>query len=301
MNTANLRIIFIDVGWGDSILLDATDAKGNHEFALVDSNDSTNSPSGKNFLKRYFERLGRWPGAYPVFKYVFTTHAHDDHICGIQGVLRTFGTKSLFSSFCNPSTSLAFANLRRWALVAKSNHHRVATTVDYLWLNRKTLTLGPATIDVLWPPDCAGNAFDLGNENNNSLVLAFTLDKVRLVLTGDCEAKNFDVSSLADYVQMPKTGLRMVQSPHHGARNGIFDGAGTKSSFLDQIIPNPITKNRPLPLVGISCHPRPHHHPHSDVITELDLRGISQPYRTDKYYHLVFIAEDNQVTVEYSH
>lgn len=114
MSTKTLRVIFIDVGWGDSILLQATDENEEHEFALVDCNDSANYASGKTFLKRYLERLGRWPGNYPVFKYVFTTHAHDDHISGIQGVVRMFGTDALYSSHCNPATSIAFANLRRW-------------------------------------------------------------------------------------------------------------------------------------------------------------------------------------------
>lgn len=300
MSTTSLRVIFIDVGWGDSILLHATDNKGADEFALVDCNDSTNNTSGRIFLKRYFERLGRWPGTYRVFKYVFTTHAHDDHISGIQSVVRMFGTDELYSSHCNSATSIAFANLRRWAQKATRNHVPVANMVDYLWFNKKSLKLGPVTVDVLWPPDRAGKPFDPANENNNSLVLALTLNQVRLVLTGDCEAPNFDTAA-ADFVQLPKSRLWMVQAPHHGARNGIFDGPGTKSSFLDQAIPKPVTKTRPLPLVGISCHPRPHHHPHADVITELDARGIPEPFRTDKFYHLMFVSDGKGVTVEYTH
>jgi competence protein ComEC len=301
MSQALLKVIFIDAGWGDCILLHATDDNGKDEFALVDCNDSPNYSSGKTFLKRYFERLGRWPGNYRVFKYVIATHAHDDHISGIQGVVRMFGTDTLFSSHCNTATSISFANLRRWALGGTRNHQKVANSVDYLWFNSQTLSLGSTQINVLWPPDRAGKAYDLTNENNNSLVLALTIGQVRLVLTGDCEGKNFDTASAGDYVQMPASQLWMVQAPHHGARNGTFDGPGTKSSFLDQVIPKAVSKIRPLPLVGISCHPRPHHHPHSDVITELDTRGIAEPLRTDKFYHLVFIADGKGVTVEYSH
>ena len=297
MNTPKLKIVFIDVGWGDSILIDATDASGESHFALIDCNDSTNSLSGRNFLKRYFERLGRWPGGYRVFTYVFTTHAHNDHVSGVQGVLRAFGTDFLYSSRCNKGPSHAFSNLIRWARRATRMHNKVANTVGYLNSSSKPLPLAGASISVLWPPDRGTAPYDSTNENNNSLVLQIEIGDVIFVLTGDCEATNFDTAT-SDHVKLPTKDLQMIQVPHHGARNSIFDGPGRTSSFLDQIL---LPRSVPIPYFAISCHKRPHGHPHPDVIAELAHRGVACPFRTDEHWNLVFSTDGATVTVEYTH
>lgn len=296
---ARLRIIFIDVGKGDSIFLHASDANDAHEFALIDCNDTTNCQSSRVFLKRYFDRNGFNPVSFPAFKYVFATHAHSDHINGIQRVLRSFGTETLYSSVCNRATSLALVNLQRWATTATSSHRRVANAVDDLWRNKvMSLPFGPATISPLWPPDCGAIPFDPRNENNNSLVLALKLKNVELVLTGDCEAGNFDTSKV-DHVQLPR-GLQLIQSPHHGARNGGFDAAGA-APFFDQLESVTTAAGLPAPKVAISCHPRPHGHPHPSIPAEFDARRIREIYQTDEHYHLIFETEGTRVEVQYTH
>lgn len=298
--TTKLKIIFIDVGWGDSILIEATDTYGVSHFALVDCNDTTNSLSGRNFLKRYFERQGRWPGAYRVFKYVFTTHAHNDHVSGVQGVLRAFGTDCLYSSRCNAGSSHAFSNLIRWAKRATRMRNKVANIVDYLSSSSMPLPFAGASIYVLWPPDRGKSPYDSTNENNNSLVLQIEFGDVIFVLTGDCEAPNFDVSA-SDHVPLPTRHLEMVQVPHHGARNSILDGPTRKSSFLDQILPSGSSSPVVSPRFAISCHKRPHGHPHRDVIAELARRGVACPFRTDQHWNLAFSTDGVSVNVEYTH
>jgi len=164
----------------------------------------------------------------------------------------------------------------------------------YLSLGQ-TITLGPVRIDVLWPPSLNGNYWDQNDENNNSLVLAFTLDKVRFVLSGDCLAGNWDTSK-ADHVTLPRHGLRLVQVPHHGARNGLFDQNG-QTPMLSQIAS--IGKNNP-PVLALSCHTRPHSHPNTSVIQQLDGQGLTY-FRTDEHYHLSYSTDGTQVEVSYSH
>ena len=50
---SQLKIILIDVAWGDSIFLEAIDNRGNESYALIDSNDSTSYKSTLIFLKKY--------------------------------------------------------------------------------------------------------------------------------------------------------------------------------------------------------------------------------------------------------
>lgn len=297
MQGKRLEVTFIDVGWGDSILIEARDDQENATFALVDSNDTPNYPASLIFLKRRFERLKLHPFAYPMFEHVLVSHAHADHVNGIQSLLRNFGSKNLYASKCDPNNNVVFANLERWVRTAKRNKQPVIQNpLKYLSQN-DWFMLGPVRIDVLWPPFNGGNPWDANEENNNSLVLALTLDSVRFVLTGDCLAENWDTSRAPNCVKLP-SDTRMVQAPHHGARNGTFD-ASKKTPLLDQI--TAIHQKKPNTIeLALSCHIRPHKHPHVDVVSEIDTRKIER-YRTDEESHTTFRTDGSRVEVCYSH
>ncbi|MDX1686035.1 MAG: hypothetical protein R3275_12425, partial [Saprospiraceae bacterium] len=53
---SQLKIILIDVAWGDSIFLETIDDNGQENYALIDSNDTVNYKSSFIFLKRYFQK-----------------------------------------------------------------------------------------------------------------------------------------------------------------------------------------------------------------------------------------------------
>ncbi|MHB8968835.1 MAG: hypothetical protein ACYC3X_02525 [Pirellulaceae bacterium] len=57
----------------------------------------------------------------------------------------------------------------------------------------------------------------------------------------------------------------------------------------------------PAPKVAISCHPRPHGHPHLTIPAEFDLRGMRDVYQTDEHYHLIFENDGVALTVQYTH
>src|SRR6185312_16351157 len=126
-------------------------------------------------LKRHFERhvatAGAFARSYPFFDVVVASHAHADHIGGLQAVIRRFGTDRLYSPRFNAANSPAMANLLRWASTATRNHVRVANSHHYLD-KTTTFSLGPVDASVLWPPPPSGTTnapYDASNENNNSL------------------------------------------------------------------------------------------------------------------------------------
>lgn len=77
-----LKVYFIDVGEADSILINS-----NNEFALIDGG---NNKDGKK-LVNYFESLG-----INSFKYIFATHAHEDHIGGLDYIIRSFNVENFY-------------------------------------------------------------------------------------------------------------------------------------------------------------------------------------------------------------
>jgi beta-lactamase superfamily II metal-dependent hydrolase len=376
-----LWVTFIDVGWGDSILLEVEDTAGHRRFALIDSNDTSNLPSTRIFLKRHLERyadracLNRVP--YPLFDFVLATHAHADHIAGLTGVIREYGTDWLYTPRFEGQKNCAMANLIRSAAKGKRKNARVAgfdlrlmselndvrriptggknlvvvasvnqvlhfrifddygrmvvdtdekqltevvdtdekqvtervrliedlrDQLSSLWLSHEptrsekgrliadvasivghtrvanrhrylafpdAFDFGPVSVSVLWPP-CpltgSDRPHDSSNENNNSLVLSVRLLGISMVLTGDCEADNWVKSADGTWpIPLPQEQLKLVQLPHHGARNGLFLGSTGEAPLLDQIVEKNRSDPSVNPLIAVSCHPKPYGHPHPDV------------------------------------
>jgi beta-lactamase superfamily II metal-dependent hydrolase len=279
---AELSITFLDVGWGDSILLEAVDDAGYRHFGLVDSNDTTNWPTSRVYLKRHFERYdatAALPRPYPFFSVVLASHAHADHVSGLQAVLRQYGTDRLLFPRFDSASSPTLSNLLRWARRATRNNIPVARSHQYLD-SSCSFRLGPVDVQILWPPapptPSDNYPHDPRNENNNSLVLRLELGDVRMVLTGDCQAENWSKppNSTTWPIPLPPDGLKLVQVPHHGARNGLFDSSGNVPLF-DQIRQLAQLDPSVAPLIAVSCHAVPHGHPHPDV--ESQLAALSNP------------------------
>ena len=75
-SSSNLKIYFVDVGQADCILIN-----DNNEYGLIDAG---NNGDGEKIVK-YFKDLG-----ITKFKYVFGTHAHEDHIGGMDNIIENF-------------------------------------------------------------------------------------------------------------------------------------------------------------------------------------------------------------------
>ena len=72
----NLRVHFIDVGQGDSIL-----AESEGRFMLVDGGENDQAQTVVNYLKQ---------AGVTRLDYVIGTHPHSDHIGGLDKVIDTF-------------------------------------------------------------------------------------------------------------------------------------------------------------------------------------------------------------------
>lgn len=277
---SRLRVTLIDVGWGDSLLLEsqgntATDSR----YALIDSNDTSTLRSSHIFLKRFFEKKNVVvPCSSPIFDWVLLTHAHADHGQGLKKILRDFGTLRFWYS--NSANQPAFlADLLRYAARSKSTRVGQYDVVD---TSKILPSFGSASMQILWPTAGKG----LPNENDNSVVLVITLGKTSFVLTGDAEADGVWTHIAAQIP--PNTGFFKV--PHHGSRNGTFTTAGT-TPWLGNI--------SKTTTVGISSHVRPFNHPDAHVVSAL---GAYEPlYRTDQHYHVTVETDGDKVEVSYNH
>lgn len=270
----------IDVGWGDSILLEAEEGGATH-YALIDCNDSTYQRSALLFVKRHFERRQHdFESAQHNFDFVLLTHGHADHAKGLKRMMNTFGTRFFwYPKSVEEGLVPKLLNFARRS--SRVDSHQAINQDNFLG------TFGPVTLQALWPPHREPEPH---NENLNSIVLAATLGDVCFVFTGDAEASLWDQINS----RLP-ANVRVFQVPHHGARNGLFDG--DRTPWLDHLE----ALNHPVNLC-MSSHIRPHRHPDASVIAHLDGHHATY-FRTDEHYHVTLVTDGTspEVEVKYSH
>jgi beta-lactamase superfamily II metal-dependent hydrolase len=272
-----LTVTLIDVGWGDSLLIEATDDHDETHYGLVDSNDTATLRSSFIFLKRHFEKAGiHLPGGKPVFDFVLLSHPHADHGQGLKAIMKYFGTKR----FWYPK-STTWASLS--SLIDYANRSRNVEFHQSIDRTKQLPDLGSVQMKVLWPPR---NWIDHDNENNNSIVLQLRQDDVSFVLTGDAEDAVWE--AVAD--EIPDS-TQFFKVPHHGSENG---------SFLDNGQPAWIHDCPEEAVLGISSHVRPWRHPHRRVLKLFNDENRSY-LRTDENYHISFSTDGQTTSVRYFH
>ena len=274
---SKLTVTLIDVGWGDSILLESETDDGEIHYGLIDSNDTNYLRSSYTFLRRHFEKKGiQIPDDKPVFDFIVLTHAHTDHGQGLKLLMQYFGTQHFWYpqslTWASLSSLINFAN--------RSSNVQVHQSID----RTKVLpSFGDVQMKVLWPKR---GYRDQHNENNNSIVLLVELGSEAFLLTGDAEEAVWHEIA----VEIP-SNVGFFKLPHHGSKNGAFMPDGSPA-WLRQM-PNH-TK------LGVSSHIRPFNHPSPETLTLLDGQARTL-YRTDESYHLVFETDGASTAVRYHH
>jgi competence protein ComEC len=199
-----VHVIVLDVGQGDSILLEGD--RGSR--ILVDGGPDANVLM--SVLDRYIPAWDRRIDA------VVLTHPHDDHVSGLVAVFDRYRVGRAFESGW-PGSSPAY---RAWldALDAHGLRPERLRTGDIL-------TLDDATLRVLWPDDGRTRpsgldpaATDNRKTNDASIVLLGEFENRRFLLTGDAED---DVDPVLVARGLPR--VDMLKVAHHGSATATSD------------------------------------------------------------------------------
>ena len=195
-----LLVHFIDVGQGDSILIE----QGEHAM-LVDAGENDQGKVVVSYLEnRGISRLD----------YVIGTHPHSDHIGGLDDVINTFEAERVFLPPVEHTTA-TFEDV----LTAVEGRGLSLTMpeVGEVW------TLGNASFTILAPNG------DYGNDLNNwSIGIRLEYGDNHFVLCGDAEAQAEE--------DICENGLELsadvLKAGHHGSSTSSCD------VFLDQVNPS---------------------------------------------------------------
>ncbi|MBQ3416774.1 MAG: MBL fold metallo-hydrolase [Ruminococcus sp.] len=196
---AKLIVHFIDVGQGDSTLLES---KG--EFVLIDAGERDYGDT----VAEYAEKRG-----CNELKYMIATHPDSDHVGGLKTVIETIDTENFITCETDKSTST-------WLNVL---HAVDEYDVNYIDAEPgKTYSFGEATFTVLAP---LGDSYN--NYNNYSVVVKAQCGDISFLLTGDAEKESEE--------QMLRSGedlsADVLKCGHHGS------STSTSDAFLSAVDP----------------------------------------------------------------
>ena len=183
-----LTVHFIDVGQGDSILLDLGDIE-----VLIDGGDK--SPGVINYIDDYVD------GPLEV---MVATHPHADHIGGLIGVLDAF---EVYHILLNGDTSTSETYSQFMSAVDSEG---AEVSVESRGITFGVFGVDNLIFDVLHPINLSGTP------NNNSIVLSLSYGQVDFLFTGDAEEEAEATMFFASDIPVPDVEIQKVG--HHGSR-----------------------------------------------------------------------------------
>ena len=197
---AELLVHFIDVGQGDSTLLES---KG--EFVLIDAGENAYGTTVADYLNSR---------GVKTLRYVIATHPHSDHVGGLDTVISRFAAENFITVETDQST-------KTWLDVLDAVDKSGANYIDAV--PGTTYTFGAARFTILAP---LGNSYE--GYNNYSVVTKVTCGSVSFLLAGDAEkqSENEMIDSGADL------SADVLKCGHHGS------STSSTAKFLKAVNPS---------------------------------------------------------------
>lgn len=243
----NLKIYFIDVGQADATLL-----VSNNQTMLIDAGNNEDG----NLIVDFIKSLG-----ISKLDYVIGTHAHEDHIGGLDNVINQLEIGNILLS---PVTS---------------NTKTYESVLDAIELKKLEITV-PKIGDKFVVGNTESTILSVSGDeneiNNSSIVLRTEFYNNSFIFMGDLES-NYEKNII-----WPKTTVLKVG--HHGSESSSCN------YFLNQVKPE-------YSIISVGKN-NTYNHPSSLTLNRL--RNInSQVYRTDEMGTIVLTSDGDNVNFEF--
>lgn len=246
-----LKIHFIDVGQADSILIQGPDGSS----VLVDAGNNEDGQGIVNYLKSQGVR---------ELAAVVATHPHEDHIGGMDTVIKNFPVRQVYLPNTTASTQtfedmIAAIN----AGGAKRIQAKAGVMLDV-----------PGLSGVFLAP--IGSGYD--DLNNYSAVLKLTYGNTSFLLTGDAE----DISE-SEMLKNGNLQATLLKVGHHGS------SSSTSPAFLKAVSPK-------FAVISVGKD-NSYGHPADETLSRLSSAGVSI-YRTDRLGTIIATSDGNSITLD---
>lgn len=250
--SAQLKVHFLNVGQALSVLIQ--DENGNE--LLYDMGNDADAP----FISEYLKKAG-----VESIEYMINSHPHEDHIGGMDKLLKAFEVDTVIMSNLTYDTK---AYKEVLDLLIQKNI-KVTDPVP-----GETYSVGSWSFEIVGPMK---TTYD--ETNNYSVVIKVTNGSQSVLLTGDAEvdSEHEIIASGADLK------ADILQVPHHGS------GSSSSSQFIKKISPQ-------YAVISVGSD-NSYGHPDNLVINRLELMKI-KTYRTDVDGTVVFTIDGGEIKAE---
>lgn len=247
-NNNTLEVHYIDVGQADCTFL-----RCNGQTMLIDGGNAEDSDLVVSYLlNQNVKKLD----------YVVNTHAHEDHVGGLPGVLAVFEVGAVWCPVTEYSSS-CFEDFAHYA-----DQQYLKLTMPEIG---STYALGEAEITVLGPVK------DYEETNDTSIVLRVDHGSNAFLFTGDAEAAA--EKDILEYgMDVASTVLKVG---HHGS------DTSTCYQWLREVSPQ-------YAVISVG-EDNSYGHPHEVILSRLRDAGVTV-YRTDLQGHIVCLSNGETVT-----
>ncbi|MGN0635283.1 MAG: ComEC/Rec2 family competence protein [Acutalibacteraceae bacterium] len=201
---STLTVHFIDVGQGDSILVQTP-----QENMLIDAGDNKH----KKPLLAYLDAFG-----VTALDYAVATHPHSDHIGSMDDVLKALPVRTILMPRLSESNTPANTSYQNFLTAVQHSGAKVMAAKPGM-----TFSMGQAEFTVLGP---VSQAEDI---NNMSVVLRLDWGETSFLFTGDAETgeeKEILNGEYADYLDAD-----VLKLGHHGSTSS------SSKKFLQAVDP----------------------------------------------------------------
>lgn len=200
--TGIMEVHFIDVGQGDSTLIQLTDGKN----ILIDGGNRGDAAVIAKYLQDQ---------QVSTIDYLIATHPHEDHIGSLPAIIRSFDIGSIYMPKVTANTKI-FEDL---LLSIKEKGHKINTAAAGV----KIIDTKDLKLTIIAP-----NMSEYDELNNYSAVVRLSYMNTSFLFTGDAE----DVSEKEILNKYPDIKSDVIKIGHHGGRTS------STMEFLKNVAPS---------------------------------------------------------------
>ncbi len=243
-----MTVHFLDVGQADCALLEC-----GGEYILIDGGNVGDS----SLVVSYLQKIG-----VKELSAVFCSHAHEDHVGGLPGVLAVYPTGAVYAP-TKTYASECFDDFLKY-----THQQGLSVTIPKVG---DTITFGTARVEVLGPTKAYAET------NNTSLVLMVTYGTSRFLFTGDMETSaETDLLEAGTHVKAD-----VLKVGHHGS------DTSTGYRFLYEVDPT-------YALISVGTG-NDYGHPNETVLSRLSDAEVTL-YRTDLQGTVIAHSDGQTIT-----
>lgn len=228
-----LVIHFFDVGQADSILISVAD-----KHMLIDAGNNSDG----NLIAQYLTNNLK----ITSLDYVIGTHNHEDHIGGLDEIIKQIEIKNLYMPYVSVTSTNIYENVEKAAL---DKNLEIINPKIGDFFNLDTSRIEIMNIDNNEPT----------NKNESSIVLEMQFGSLKYLFTGDTEIENENSRAWND--------IDVLKVAHHGSNTS------SSEKFLSQAKPE-------IAIVSVGPN-NSYNLPKESILNRIEKVG-AKIYRTDR-------------------